>query len=307
MDLGEYLDELSDTKKKLKVAGLQRLSNLDSDQAKQLAARWPDIGIRRRRRIIGELQDLAEDNVEFDFSAVFQIGLKDGDSQVRLVSVRGLWEDVSPEMIDRLKELAEGDDDARVRSEAALALGRFVLLYELGKMRERHFERAAESLRKVIEKRDEIEEVRARAIEAMGPHDAAWVRQSITEAYESDRHRMKVSAVHAMGRSAQPRWLALLTRELQSDEPELRYEAATAVGTLGEESAIPDLVRLVVDEDEQVVAAAIGALGEIGGDTAKRALQELLGSESESTREAAAEAIAQLDFESDPLGFRVRE
>ena len=307
MDFGEYLDELSDPAKRLKVTGLQRLSNLKPDQARQFAARWPDVNVRRRRRLVGELQDLAEDNVEFDFSEVFRAGLADEDAQVRLVSVRGLWENQDPGLLDLLQMLVETDDDAAVRAEAALALGRFVLLYELGRVRERHFERAAGALRRVIENPDDIEEVRARAIEAMGAHDAAWVRQSITEAYESGRHRLKVSAVHAMGRSAEPRWLPLLTRELQSDEPELRYEAATALGIIGDESAIPNLVTLILDEDEQVIAAAIGALGEIGGADARHALLELLGSESAATREAASEALAQLDFEADPLGFRVRD
>jgi HEAT repeat protein len=307
MDFSEYLDELSDATKRLKVTGLQRLSNLTPEQTRQLAQRWTDINVRRRRRVVSELQDMAEDNVDFDFSEVFKLALTDSDKQVRLVSVRGLWENETPQLIDLLLDRTENDPDGQVRAEAALALGRFVLLYELGKIRERHFERAAGGLRRVIEKKGEVEEVRARAIEAMGPHDASWVRQSITEAYESGRHRLKVSAVHAMGRSAEPRWLPLLTRELQSEEPELRYEAATAVGTLGEESAVPNLIALVVDEDEQVVAAAISALGEIGGDDARRALRELLGSETETTRAAAADAIAQLDFESDPLGFRVRE
>ncbi|HUF53099.1 MAG TPA: HEAT repeat domain-containing protein [Dehalococcoidia bacterium] len=307
MDFAEYLDELSDPAKRVKVAGLQRLSYLSPEQAKQLAVRWPDINVRRRRRVISELQDLAEDNVEIDFSEAFRIGLSDDDAQVRLVSVRGLWENQDAKLIDRLLDLAERDDDARVRAEAALALGRFVLLHELGRIRERHFERVASGLRRVIEKPNEVEEVRARAIEAMGAHDAAWVRQSITEAYESGRHRLKVSSVHAMGRSAEPRWLPLLARELQSDEPELRYEAATAVGMLGQESAIPNLVALIVDEDEQVVAAAIGALGAIGGTMARRALRELLGSESAATRVAAADAIAHMDFEDDPLGFKVRD
>lgn len=307
MDFTEYLQELSDPSKRLKVANLQRLSGLSPDQAQELAAVWPSINVRRRRRVVGEIQDLAEDNVELDFSEVFVAGLDDEDAQVRLVSVRGLWENESAGLIDRLQKLAESDEDAQVRSEAALALGRFVLLYEIGRLPERYFERAAGSLRSVIEASGEVEEVRARAIEAMGPHDAAWVRQSITEAYESGRHRLKVSAVHAMGRSAEPRWLPLVAREMQSDDPELRYEAAVAAGTLGDEAAIPNLVALVVDEDEQVVGAAVTALGEIGGQDARRALRELLASESPATREAAADAIAQMDFEDDPLGFRVRD
>src|SRR6266511_1399442 len=60
-------------------------------------------------------------------------------------------------------------------------------------------------LRAVISGADEIDEVRARALEAMGAHDNAWVRQALSGAYESGIRRLKVAAVHAMGRSCEPR------------------------------------------------------------------------------------------------------
>ena len=141
-------------------------------------------------------------------------------------------------LIDPLVRLARQDSDPGVRAESALALGRFVVLYETGRLRERHFEMVEDALREVISRRDEIDEVRARALEAIGARDEAWVRQAISEAYESGVRRMKVAAVHAMGRSAEPRWLPLLLRELGNEEAEVRYEAATALGSLGDENAV---------------------------------------------------------------------
>ncbi len=305
MNFEEYLEELASSSRKLKIADLQRLSGLSPEQAEHLAARWTDIGVRRRRRILQELIDLAEDTVELDFDAVFLHALEDDDAEVRLAAVRGLWEHESPELIDSLTALTETDDDAAVRAEAALALGRFVLLFELGRLRERHFERAAAALRRVIENGGEIEEVRARAIEAVGPHDATWVRQSITQAYESGSHRLKVSAVNAMGRSAESRWLPLLKRELASDDAELRYEAAVASGSLADEAAVPNLVPLVADADDQVRAAAIAALGEIGGVAARRALDDLIEGASKATSEAAAAALADIEADEDPLRFKL--
>ena len=43
MDFGEYLDELADGSKQLKVAGLQRLSQLSHEQRTELYRRWPDL------------------------------------------------------------------------------------------------------------------------------------------------------------------------------------------------------------------------------------------------------------------------
>ena len=305
MNFEEYLEVLADSSRPLKIAELQRLSDLSPEEAEQFAARWPDLDVRRRRHILQELIDLAEDTVELDFDAVSRHALKDNDSEVRLAAVRGLWEYESVDLIDDLTALAETDDDAAVRAEAALALGRFVLLFETGRLRERHFERAAAVLRRVVENAGEIEEVRVRAVEAIGPHDAGWVRQAVTQAYESGSHRLKVSAVHAMGRSAEPRWLPLIKRELASDEAELRYEAAVASGSLADEAAVPSLVPLVADPDDEVRAAAIAALGQIGGQAARRALDDVSDRPSGAVTDAATAALAQIDADEDPLAFKL--
>jgi HEAT repeat protein len=305
MNFEEYLEALADSSQQLKIAELQRLSDPSPEQAQQFAARWPDIDVRRRRRILQELIELAEDTVELNFDAVLRHALKDDDGEARLAAVRGLWEYESPDLIDDLTAFTQEDDSAAVRAEAALALGRFVLLFETGHLRKRHFERVATALRRVIENAAEIEEVRARALESIGPYDADWVRQAVTQAYESGSHRLKVSAVHAMGRSAESRWLPLLQRELTSDEAELRYEAAVASGSLADEAAVPSLVPLAADPDDEVRAAAIAALGEIGGEAARRALDDLVDAPSEAASEAAAAALAEIDADNNPLGFKL--
>lgn len=307
MDFDEYLAELSDPSQRLRVSQLPRLSQLTPERQAKLQALWPSLNVRRRRRLIHELSDLAEDNVELDFDAAFLIGMHDDDADVRAESVRGLWENETVEIVDPLIDLLEHDKSVEVRREAALALGRFMLLAAEGRLRSRYFERIEEALRRVVEDRGEIQEVRSRALEAAGTHDTAWVRQAIREAYESGDSILKVSAVHAMGRSAEPRWLALVTRELSNDEEEMRYEAATAIGLIGEESSVPNLLPLLLDEDEEVRSAAVLALGEIGGTAAKDALNLMLDSSSPATREAAAAALAEIEFEEDPIKFKMRE
>ena len=307
MDFSEYLDELADGSRRLTLTKLQRLSALDSVQREELDRRWTTIDVRRRRRVLQELVDLAEDNADLDFDAVFLRGLQANDPDVRLESLRGLWEADSPDLIDSLIALMENEKNPAVRAEAALALGRFVLLAEIGRLRERHFERVEAALRRVIENKKESREVRGRAIESIGAYDSAWVRQAIQNAYESGEESLKVSAVHAMGRSAESRWLPLLVHELGNDDAEIRFEAAVAIGQVAEESAIPHLVPLLTDDDEEVRSAAVSALGEIGGERAKSALMEMLDSASSATREAAAAALSEIEFEEDPLGFRFRK
>jgi HEAT repeat protein len=306
MKFTEYLDQLADPAERLKLAELKLLSELPPDDLHALSARWPSLEVRRRRRIIQELTDLVEDNVEFNFDAVFIRGLEDDDPSVRLQSLRGLWEHEGPDILDTLLRMLTDDEDAAVRAEAALTLGHFVDLHEDGRLRDRHFERIEEALRAALNNAGEEQEVRARALEAIGSHNEQWVRDGIRDAYESAIHRFKVAAVNAMGRSCDDRWLPLLVRELSSDDAEVRYEAAVASGLLGDERSIPHLIKLVIDPDAEVKLAAISALGEIGGLQAREALVILLESESEASRQAAADALALLDFEADPLAFKPR-
>ena len=131
-----------------------------------------------------------------------------------------------------------------MRAQAALALGRFVMLHEEGRLRDRYFDAVETGLRATLDRTDETVDVRARALEAIGSHNEQVVRDAIRDAYESDLHRLKVSAVNAMGRSCDDRWLPLLIRELTSDDPEIRYEAAVACGNVADERAIPHLAKL---------------------------------------------------------------
>lgn len=302
----EYAQALGDPSFRLRASQLVRLSGLTDEQKDQLAAVWPSIGLARRRQLIAELVELAEDNVELNFDRVYFLGLDDADARVRLYSIRGLWEYERPDLIPPLLRLLKDDADAAVRAEAALALGRFVLLSEYGSLRSRYFGRVEAGLRGAIEDEAEEDEVRARALEAIGACEIPWVQDAIRNAYDSGVPRLKLSAIHAMGKSCESRWLPLLLRELRSEDAAMRYEAATACGSLADEKAVPRLAGLLEDADPEVKGAAIAALGQISGGEAKALLRGLSADPSPSVREAAQEALLEVDFGDDPLSFRYR-
>ena len=301
MDLSEYLSDLSDPASQISVTGLQRLNDLSAEQAEELRAAWPGIDAERRKRVVHQLVELAEDSVDLDFDAVFFAALDDEETAIRVAAVRGLWEYERRDLIPRLLNLLERDEEPEVRAEAALALGRFVLQYELGSLREQYFEQVGQGLRRAVEDDLEMEEVRARALEAIGACGRPWVRQAILQAYDSETPRLKVSALHAMGRSCEPRWLPQLLAEAASADPEMRYEAATGLGSLADRRAVSHLAPLLGDSDLEVKEAAIAALGQIGGREAKTLLRPLAQDASPSVQEAAAAALAEGNVDDDPL------
>jgi len=301
----EYLAELGDEGQPLRATRLVHLSDLADEREKAFLDAWPQIQTERRRQVVGQLVELAEDNVELNFDAISLACLSDADPQVRALAIRGLWEYEHRDLIEPLIGMLQSDDSAFVREEAALGLGRFVLQCEFGSLPDRYFRQVEQALRRAIDDDGQELEVRGRALEAIGACSLPWVREAIDRAYRSNNHRLRVSGIHAMGRNCDPSWLPILFRELKSEDPEMRYEAALACGSLAEEAAVPHLAPLLEDEDIEVMEATIAALGEIGGRQARSVLLRYLDHSSRSTREVVQEALSLLDFADDPLSFSV--
>lgn len=301
-----YLQDLADPGRPLGASRLVSLSNLAPEELSPLVEVWPGIAVDRRRSILEELVDLAEDNVELNFDAIFLAALKDGDGEVRWTAVRGLWEYQGRDLIEPLVALLHNDVEARVRAEAALALGRFALRAEFQELRASDAERVDSALRQTIANGDEVTEVRARAVEAVSARSVPWVHAMIREAHASPERRLRVSAVHAMGRNCDPCWLPVLFGELANEDAEMRYEAAGACGAIGDKGCVPHLLPLIEDEDAEVQSAAIDALGQIGGSEAKQALRRALRHPRGHVREAALAALAEAELEDNSLGLGQR-
>ena len=283
-------------------AGLQFLSDLTREQQGQFRLAWGTLPDERRREIMQDLVELAELSMELNFTRVFLVALDDEDEEVRAEAIEGLWEDESPVLLRRLVHFLEHDHSERVQTATVQALARFALLAALGKLEPEWAGRVRDLLMQVAEDRSAALELRRRAIEAVAvyPEDEA-VQAVIAEAYADARLRMRASALYAMGRNLDLRWLEPVLRELESREPMLRYEAARASGELGSQRAVAPLLNLLNDPDREAQLAAVAALGKVGGRTAGTALRRLLQSDDEVLREAAEDALDELNFGADPL------
>lgn len=299
------LEELSDPAKPLVSSRLINLSNMTREEQIAFRSAWLLMPSQRRLDLVSRLAMLAEDNVELNFDHVFRTGLEDEEPKIRVKSIEGLFEYEGKDLIAPLVRMVRQDTDAEVRSTAATALGRFALLAEFQKLRPDDAKRVEEALLSAIDDKEETLEVRRRCVEAIAPICLPRVNQVIQEAYRSQELSMKASALFAMGRNCQSRWLSILLKELESEEPMLRYEAAAASGELGSEAeaAVPRLIAIAYDQDAEVQMAALMALGQIDGKEAKQALRRFLRDSDERVRTLAAQALGELAAEDDPLSF----
>jgi HEAT repeat protein len=277
------------------------LSDLSREDRATLREGWPTITVENRRRIAHVLDDLAEDNIELDFRQAFQVLLDDADSEVRLAAIDGLWEDESPTCFSCLLTLLAGDPAPAVRAAAAVALGRFSYLADLGKLAGDRPAQLRAGLLAVARNDAEDADVRRRAVESLGYFEGdPDVTAEIQRAY-AGTGKLPISAVYAMGRNMDPQWTPIVLRELTSPTAEMRYEAARAVGELGDEAHVPALVALLDDDDLEVRLAVIWALGQLGGRQAAVALIKLKSSDEPAIAEAADEALNELRYAANPL------
>lgn len=275
---------------------LYGLSNLTRPQAEIASSVFTSLSSDARCAIVRTLVEIAENDVEADFGEMFRLMLEDDADEVRRGAIEGLWEDEDVRLVPLLASRLLEDPAVSVRAAAAASLGRFVLLGELGKVRERPHRQALDALLSACNRAGETVEVRRRAVEALAYSSDRVVNQLIRAAYQDPDEQMRVSAVFAMGRNGDECWSADVLRELDSPNPAMRYEATRACGELVLEDAVPALIELVDDVDAEVQEAAIWSLGQIGGDEARRVLTNCTHSDSESLRRSAHEALREMEF-----------
>jgi HEAT repeat protein len=294
--LNLLLEELGESAEMPVQASLYHLSSLNAEHVAYMREAWPCLPVELRRRLIARMVELAETDFEVDFGAVFRLGLEDEDTEVRTLAVEGLWEDEDVRLVPLLAARLREDEAATVRAAAATSMGRFILMGELEKIPHGPRALAYESLLAACQTADEHIDVRRRGLESLAYIGNETVAGLIREAYAAPEEKMHISAVFAMGRSADTRWACQVRQELFSPNPELRYEAARACGELQLLEATSELEELADDVDSEVREAALWALGQIGGDKAREILEHYCLAEDEATRLAAEAAMDQLEF-----------
>jgi HEAT repeat protein len=289
----QVLAALGDPSRALPHGDLEALSNADDETIARLLPLWPQMRPERRRELLASLQRLAEDDATLDFNRVHLSALHDADPATRILAIHGLWEHEGEEVMRLLTDIVKEDPEPSVRSEAATSLGQFVVSMEFGLLSDDASEHLAEALRDVVEDATQEDEVRARAVEALGASSEEWVAEMIADQYETGTSRMRLAAIRAMGRNASDDWLPVLIYNFDDDDAETRAAAATSAGELLLESAVEPLSMLIDDQDSEVQLAAIAALGEIAGEAAEAVLQQLSNREdyiAQAARRALAEA-----------------
>jgi HEAT repeat protein len=270
----ELLDALLDEDHPFHPRYLYRLTDLESVDLASLEKTWPRVSVWRRQALLEDLEVIGESDYVLSFEAVGRLGLGDEDPQVRINAIRLLWDFESNDLASIFARMMRADSDAQVRAAAASALGKFVYLGEVDKLPAIKKKDLEESLLEVTRGED-VPLVRRRALEALGYSSLDEIPELIEKAYRSGSRDWLLSALVAMGRSANERWEKRLLPMLENPSTAVRTEAARAAGELELSSARQALLELLQDDDVDVRAASIWSLSQIGGPGVRDALEAL--------------------------------
>jgi HEAT repeat protein len=281
---------------------LAGLSDLPIEDIIKIRMTWEFLPAERKRSIAEHLIELEDIHTTLSFDNLFRFMLSDRDEQVKILAIKGLWENDQPSLLEPLVRLLEKDKSQKVRAEAASALGKYALLAEMGKLREALAVRVTTVLFRAVDDPNENIEVKARALESVSVLSQPKVTDAVNQAYTSDNSRLRLAAIYAMGHNASYMWIPILTATLKSDEPAERYEAVLALGEMEDQGAVEYLRPCTKDEDLEVRLATVETLKKIGGREAKSLLGEMSDDPNANIVEAAKEALSEME---DPNSLKV--
>jgi hypothetical protein len=294
--IDKLIDALRDESTPFSPRYLNRLSDLEPADAQSLAATWPSVTIRRRQALLEDLEEihLADDLLSFE--EVGRIGLKDSEPGVRMRAIQILREYELVDLLPIFIHMSENDPDAEVRAASAAALASFICMGEVEDIAPKKLLQVEECLFRLHASSDTTL-VRRRALEALGFSSRKEVPGLINEAYASPDTDWLITALFAMGRSANSRWNPQVLKMLIHNHPLVRAEAASSAGELEIKASVPMLLELLDDTDSDVRMASVWALSQVSGDGVRRALENLLETtEDEDEANQIDNALENLDF-----------
>ena len=279
------------------VSQLYRLSDMDAVDEAAFFSLWRQLPSGRRRTIVQHLVDIMEENFEVEFGPIFTLCLEDEDGQVRASALEGLWDSTDLRLVPRIMELLLADASEVVQVAAARALAHFILMMEWGQLSSSYKDNIVAALLQVWDRPDCPVALKRAVLEAVATAEHQRVAAMIKEAYGSRRIELQVSALFAMGLTANPSWIATINDELESPYDEIRAEAARAAGNIGRSDTVERLRLLVDDPEPEVQFAVVEALAQIASDEAAEILNDILDDEDAAhLHEAVEEAITEMSF-----------
>ena len=293
------LDSLLASGKEFPRRYLQHFSDIGPIELKTVQDIWPRVNLDRKLSLLDGLLSLAGKDTLVNFDDIARSVLDDPEASVRLKALRLLDECEDVKLVPLLIGLLKSDPDVNVRAEAANTLNLFVDLGELEEISDEVYGEVHDALLEAAKSAEE-RRIRRRALESLGWSSHEDVIGLVESAFEGNID-WRLSALIAMGRSADDRWEDRVLRSMLDDNDTIRKAAVQSAGMLAFKSARVPLLRMLEEEENgEVMSAVIWSLSQIGGEDVRTYLEALFDqTEDEELGAFLEEALDNLAFTED--------
>lgn len=278
LDFNKVIDALIDEGNPFPPAMWSYFSDLSRHDLNLLKQRWEFVTPQRKTALVQDLGSLMDYDFQVSFTDFAKFCLNDDEPQVRAGAIRLLFEYEKKDMVEPMLDILANDAEDMVQAMAATMLGNYVYQGELDELPLPLKKRIEDALLEAIEESNSVL-LQRRALEALSYSSREEVPPLILAAYEKKERDWKVTALFAMGRSANQQWGPYILHNLESDEPELLFEAIQAAGEMYLESALPQIQEIAENSQEmdQLIRMAIArALENIGDSESIEVLSRML-------------------------------
>ena len=277
---------------------LHRFSDIKPEDLDSLKKIWLNVDSTRRVNLMEDLEEINDSDTLVSFEDLARFTIKDPDARVRCASIRMLWDTGDTALAHDLIQITKHDDSEAARAAAASGLGYYIYLGEIDEINDMLLDKVLNHLMVLLTSKDSLL-VRRRALEALSYHTNEEIDDHIRSAYHSGESDWVVSALYAMGRSANPKWERMVLEMIASPNPEIRAEAVRAAGEL-ELSAAREPLLILLEEpealEEEVFYNAVWSLSKIGGQGVRKRLEDIIANSDEETAEELEDVLDNLDF-----------
>lgn len=294
----DILSALQDLSKPFPPRLLQRFSDISENETGELKKVWPMLDEQRKENLLNDLTEIEEDETLVCFDAVGKIAVTDASAAIRLAAIELLELSEDYTVAITLIKLMKHDPDEKIRAEAAFSLGKYIYMGEVEDLSAEKYERILTALF-VILRGSDAPAVRQKALESLGFSSHEDMPDQIQKAFSSDDKNWQLSALIAMGHSADERWSALVLSLIHSKDWDLRFEAVRAAGELELKEARLPLLRMLKTEqdDPEMRQIVIYTLARIGGRNVRAEFEKLYEAAlDDAEAEFIEEALDELDF-----------
>ena len=272
------------------IAGLTRA---ESEALLEQWGEWPDdvvVGTVER------LADISSQDAGVEFDELFASCMFHPLDEVREQSVSAVSGNGDSRMIDALSDLLLADSSDEVRAAAAVALGAYADFAEAGRVSPQRVDRLREVLEVATDDpATSVAGAALIAYSGLPDGEPSEVIERKFDADSEDSDALAFSYA-AMGRSSERHWLPEVLHALDHPSAKVRAAATLAFGDLADPDDGLGYLETLLDDDElDVQLAAVAALRTIGTSDARAMLTQTIELTSEpDVRDRAEQALEQL-------------